>query len=310
LGSYLLYPDRELPRFLEKNLLPAGAEASSKLLQAMLKAGDARIVRKDHEGRLRFNADFHNRVDLKSALDELKSTEFQTLVERDEVLLMDLYEAVFDHQSFTGRSGTFFKYEGLGCIYWHMVSKLRLAVEEVKQGALAGDAGTFARLQAHGRDLQEGLGIHLTPARYGAIPSDPYSHTPSFTGAQQPGMTGQVKEDILTRFSGLGVQIGQGRIRFEPRLVAAEEFLDVDGTFDHFDVEGRLQSLALTAGTLAFTLCQVPVVLHREGEACIRVAHHDGQEAFIHGLALSVATSREIFQRSGAIRRLEVFLGL
>ena len=35
-----------------------------------------------------------------------------------------LYEEVFDHQSFTGRSGTFYKYEGLGCIYWHMVSKL------------------------------------------------------------------------------------------------------------------------------------------------------------------------------------------
>ncbi len=31
---------------------------------------------------------------------------------------------------------------------------------------------------------------------YGAIPTDPYSHTPGFAGAQQPGMTGPVKEDI------------------------------------------------------------------------------------------------------------------
>ena len=29
---------------------------------------------------------------------------------------------------FTGRSGSFFAYEGLGSIYWHMVSKLLLAV--------------------------------------------------------------------------------------------------------------------------------------------------------------------------------------
>ena len=41
--------------------------------------------------------------------------------------MLDLFERLFDHESFTGRSGTFFGYEGLGCIYWHMVSKLRLA---------------------------------------------------------------------------------------------------------------------------------------------------------------------------------------
>lgn len=310
LGSYLLYPDRELPRFLEKNILPAGAEAKSELLQAMLKRKDARIVRRDQAGGLRFNASFHNRMDLQAMLDELKSSEFSALVERDEALLLDLYEAVFDHQSFTGRSGTFFKYEGLGCIYWHMVSKLRLAVEEVKQGAMAGDAETFARLVAHGCDLREGLGIHLNPAQYGAIPSDPYSHTPSFAGAQQPGMTGQVKEDFLTRFSELGVQVRGGCICFEPSLVVAGEFLEVDRTFDYFDVEGRPQSLALSAGTLAFTLCQVPVVLHRTGGACLRGVLSDGGEWLADELALSAEHSREIFQRSGTIRYLEVFLGL
>ena len=34
-----------------------------------------------------------------------------------------------------------------------------------------------------------------SPAEYGAFPDDPYSHTPSFGGARQPGMTGQVKEE-------------------------------------------------------------------------------------------------------------------
>ena len=37
---------------------------------------------------------------------------------------------MFDHKSFTGRSGTFFGYEGLGSIYWHMVSKLLVAAQE------------------------------------------------------------------------------------------------------------------------------------------------------------------------------------
>ena len=35
-----------------------------------------------------------------------------------------------------------------------------------------------------------------TVRSYGAFPSDPYSHTPAHAGAQQPGMTGQVKEDF------------------------------------------------------------------------------------------------------------------
>ena len=35
------------------------------------------------------------------------------------------------------------------------------------------------------------------PELYGAFPTDPYSHTPGGKGAQQPGMTGQVKEDLL-----------------------------------------------------------------------------------------------------------------
>ena len=45
-----------------------------------------------------------------------------------------------------------------------------------------------------------GLGIHKSPDVYGAFSTDPYSHTPYHRGAQQPGMTGQVKEDVISRF--------------------------------------------------------------------------------------------------------------
>ena len=105
---------------------------------------------------------------------------------------------LFDHQSFTGRSGTFYKYEGLGCIYWHMVSKLLLAVAEV--GARAEENNESAairkRLTGHYYAIHEGIGAHKSPYIYGAFPTDPYSHTPGNMGVQQPGMSGQVKEDI------------------------------------------------------------------------------------------------------------------
>ena len=48
-------------------------------------------------------------------------------------------------------------------------------------------------------DIRGGLSAAKTPEEYGAFPYDPYSHTPDNSGAQQPGMTGQVKEEIITR---------------------------------------------------------------------------------------------------------------
>ena len=59
------------------------------------------------------------------------------------------------------------------------------------------------------RDIREGIGDCKTPENYGAFPMDPYSHTPGQTGARQPGLTGQVKEDILCRFGELGVRGGR-----------------------------------------------------------------------------------------------------
>ena len=116
---------------------------------------------------------------------------------------------MFTHASFTGRSGTFYKYEGLGSIYWHMVSKLLLAVDEALLTAIAQgkSSAIIGRLKAHYLEIREGIGVHKTPSEYGAVPSDPYSHTPGFAGVQQPGMTGQVKEDVITRLSEMGVQI-------------------------------------------------------------------------------------------------------
>ena len=128
--SYLLYPDRQLPRFLEKNHLPAEAVAASALLTRMLAEGDTRLVTRDPDGGVHFHADFRNARALARALDALAGTGHAELAAAERSRLLDLYEALFDHRSFTGRSGSFFKYEGLGCIYWHMASKLLVAVQE------------------------------------------------------------------------------------------------------------------------------------------------------------------------------------
>ena len=304
-NSYVLYPDRKLPGFFEKNNIPAAAIAQSKTLAAMIERGDRRIVARDLNGLAHFNAAFRNAGLLGEALRPLN------LPDEERAQILALYEEVFDHQSFTGRSGTFYKYEGLGCIYWHMVSKLLLSVQEVldRAGCAGEEAAVVGRLERHYREIREGIGVHKPPEVYGAIPTDPYSHTPGFAGVQQPGMTGQVKEDLISRLGEMGVAVDDGRLVFRRHLVSHGEFLAEARTFRYCDLDGAERSLDLQPGEMAFTICQTPVAAHRSGPPRIEIARADGS-GVLEGLALDPATSAAIFERTGTIRRLDVFFGL
>jgi len=310
-NSYVLYPDHELPHFLEKNMVPADEVAGSVLLTEMIERSDTRIVSRDVDGGVHFNAAFRNASHLEEALDALVRDGRETLSAEDRARILDLYEEVFQHASFTGRSGTFYKYEGLGSIYWHMVSKLLLAVDEARLNAIRAGASVadIARLESHYEQIRDGIGVHKSPADYGAVPTDPYSHTPSFSGVQQPGMTGQVKEDLITRASEMGVVVEGGAVRFEPRIVRTQEFLDAPATLTYVGLDGELDDVVLEAGTMGFTLCQIPVVLHRGGAAGI-VVTRDGGAGGTEGLSLDLADSSAIFDRTGRITRLDVSLGL
>jgi hypothetical protein len=193
-----------------------------------------------------------------------------------------------------------------------MVSKLLLAVREALERALAGgaDESILQQLRAHYNSLYEGLGVHKSPAVFGAIPTDPYSHTPAFAGAQQPGMTGQVKEDFIARLGEMGVHVENGELTFVPQLICRTEFLAEPKTFHYCDVQGNPRTLNLERGTVAFTYCQVPVVAHRSGPPRIRVAFADGRSQLVEGLKLDAATSAAVFDRLETIQQLDVFYDL
>ncbi len=89
-------------------------------------------------------------------------------------------------------------------------------------------------------------------------------------------MTGQVKEEILTRFGELGLRVQDGAITFDPVLLRPEEFLPTSAQFDYIDLAGCPRTLPLPAGTLAFTYCQVPVVLAC-GKEGVAVLYTDGR---------------------------------
>ncbi len=306
--SYILYPDRDLPRFQEKNIIPQESVQNSKLLQRLIADGNKDIVYTDPEGGCHFNVAFNNNENLKIALENLRGTQYDDLVVAEEDLILTIYEDLFDHSSFTGRSGTFFGYEGLGSIYWHMVSKLRLAVFEnclwaQEQGA---DAETLRRLKDHYYDVERGLGNNKTPAEYGAFPMDPYSHTPAHKGAQQPGMTGQVKEDIIARFGELGVRVRNGCISFSPYLLRNEEFLAEEYFFQYYDTEGQDKSISLKAGSLAFTYCKILIIYQFADRGQTQVYFEDSRIETIDGFTLPHDISRQVFDREGQVDKIVV----
>lgn len=263
--SYMLYPARKRASFLDMNTLPEEA-LSLPIVQRLLAHHATDILTQDCTGKVHFSANFNNADFLLRAIQ--KSSEQITPEETEQ--LLNLYEQLFNHHAFTGRSGTFYKYEGLGCIYWHMVSKLLLAV-----GECIGNIGVpipdsrqtaFERLCAHYRAIREGIGSHKTPAEYGSFPFDAYSHTPSMMGVQQPGMTGQVKEDIISRFFELGVHVQDGQITFCPIMLTDADFRDGELCFSYCGTEIIYRKTGNGTGSVTLTPEQSKHIFARDGE--------------------------------------------
>ena len=305
--SYLLYPNKELPRFTERNNIPSQAVEQSPLLQQLLKDGNRQVIEQDVSGAYHFNGNFNNADSLKIALRNLDFS-YAEKVEQELDNLLQVFEEVFNHKAFTGRSGTFYGYEGLGSIYWHMVSKLLLAVQEccVKAIEEKESAETVGRLLEHYYEIRAGIGVHKSPELYGAFPTDPYSHTPGGKGAQQPGMTGQVKEDILSRWGELGVFVEKGSVKFFIALLHKDEFLQEASSFSYVDVKGQQNELTLSKNELCFTYCQVPIVYQLGDREGITIHLSGGDREEIEGLYLGEKFSKLLFARSGSIATIYV----
>lgn len=305
--SYMLYPNKKLPQFDEKNNISADKIEQSELLQKLVTHGNRQIIEQDVLGNYHFNGNFNNANSLKEALNSLDDS-YADLVKSDETLLLQTFEEIFDHKSFTGRSGTFFGYEGLGSIYWHMVSKLLLAVQENCLLAINNNEedALIGRLLDHYYEINAGIGAHKSPELYGAFSTDPYSHTPATKGAQQPGMTGQVKEDVISRFGELGVFVNNGIIEFKPRLLQKKEFLKIPSTFTFTNLNKENQNIQLDENTLCFTYCQVPIVYKLSENEGLQVVYNDGKHLDIDGFSLGRAVSETIFKRQGEIHKITV----
>lgn len=308
-NSYMLYPIRTVPGFLTRNIVPSEKVEKSALLMSLLADGNTDIIQQDVHGRYHFNGKMTNTREYQAALHSLENRYHDAML-AEELYLIDLYESVFHHKQFTGRSGTFFAYEGIGSIYWHMTSKLRYAVQEIYTKARQDDESkeTIQLLSNHYKQIVDGIGVHKSPEAYGAFPTDPYSHTPMARGAQQPGMTGQVKEDVICRMRELGVIYSNGTLQFTPSMISQDEFLQQERLIHARNVQGHVQQIKIPKGTLYFSVCQTPILYSLAEKNEMTMYRSDGSIERSSALALSPADSHCVFSRSGSIQLIHVEL--
>ncbi len=279
--SFMLYPVPELTPFLERNRVPDEVVARLPALELLVGTGRAGVLERDGDGGLHFRADLANAAALDRALDELE------MPTAHRAAVHGAYEAMFHHHAFTGRSGGMHGYEGIGSIYWHMVAKLLLAVQEraMEVEVADDDPALLDRLTTVYRRVRDGLGFRKDPARFGAFPTDCYSHTPAHAGAQQPGMTGQVKEEVLTRGGELGLRLRNGRLAWGRPLLPDEELWVRDGDTPAF----RL------------TVCGTPVRIERADADEIRIHRADGTVQVRPGRVTDADTTAAVLDRTGAV---------
>jgi hypothetical protein len=222
--------------------------------------------------------------------------------------ILAIFEETFNHRAFTGRSGTFFAYEGLGSIYWHMVAKLLLAVQEVYQQAIAHgeDEAIISALAEHYYDIRAGLGYEKSPEVYGAFPTDPYSHTPWGAGAKQPGMTGQVKEELLTRWGELGVLVHEGQIASSRRCCGRRSLWRNRHRLSIRMWRGRGKRCRClpTRWRLPFAVCRWCMFAVTMPQVAVHLA--DGTVATTTDMGLDKGLSQELFGQSGVVTAVVV----
>ena len=311
LDTFILQPIRDVPALLDKGLVPDPVQMDLPLLRELADAGDRRLVERDAAGVMRFAGSLVNGRDVVRVLDEMAEDDLLAdRVAAQRVSIFEAYESIFDHHAFTGRSGGMYGYEGIGCTYWHMVAKLLVAVGECAFAARdsGADPADLARLIEGYHRVRDGLGFRMDAARFGALPIDAYSHSNGDGHARQPGMTGQVKEELITRRMELGVRAIDGELQFNPMLLEEHEWTTGP-------IEWRLPTQAgrpgvevqIPAEGIGFQVCGVPVIYHRtEGPPEVRIRDASGGIQVLVGDRLDRSETDRLRSRDGSITRIDV----
>jgi hypothetical protein len=112
----------------------------------------------------------------------------------------------------------------------------------------------------------------------------------------------------MARWRELGIVVKDGKLIFEPKQLLEKEFLTEETQFTYIDLSGKPQTITLSAGSLAFTFCQVPIIYKRGEQNLIHLHFEHDTVKTIHGNVLSAEDSQHIFKRTGKVFQIEFFL--
>ena len=93
----------------------------------------------------------------------------------------------------------------------------------------------------------------------------------------------------------------------ELKLLLKEEFLKESELFKYIDVNGHEKEVELDKDSLCFTYCQIPIIYQLSIKEGIEIVHGDSNME-LDSLLLSHALSKKIFERTGEIEKLHVYI--
>ena len=166
--SRILIPIRALPGFGKEQRAARWQVAGSAWRRAG-RAQRALVLVQPRERRLPLNGAFRNAADAARVLDELHQELALLRWSPPNATSSWIFGGDLNHASFYRSPGTFYAFEGLGSVYWHMVSKLLLVAgmryqQAVSEGADAVNyPGPGSRLLRH----SPGISFNKSPAVYG-----------------------------------------------------------------------------------------------------------------------------------------------
>jgi hypothetical protein len=111
---------------------------------------------------------------------------------------------------------------------------------------------------------------------------------------------------VLSRIGELGVFVKDGALHFNPRLLRDSEFIKDRKTFHYTTINKVAEAINLEKNSLCFTYCQVLVIYKKVGEKSLKVFFTDGAVSELKNWSLDVKTSKQIFERSGIVAKIEV----
>ncbi len=265
---HTLYPVNKTTRFFDKNNIDKKFDEIPN------------IIEKDKNGNLHFNAQIASEEILLK-----KCTDAKLSSDKTKEIIAE-FENVFTHKKFNGRSDRMYKFEGIGCVYWHQNAKFALGVLETAQKSFD-ETKDIEKIYKAYNDILQGFIYRKTPLQCKAIPIEPYSHTSFNKKSEQPGMTGQVKESVIMRRGELGVKVKDASIVFESAFLHSDEFNEAD--------------------EIEFYVCGVPCKYKKSGEKGIKVFTDSDVLSFAE-YAISKDISREIFMRSEKVKFVEILI--